>query len=183
MSDEPKFDFSRVLQRTPEEIRADEDEQAENEKRARQLPESPEKRQYLHALGTEKDARANIDAVIGGLEIQDSPKAENILTAALQFYRARLAESLFWQGNFAEAAELESRTQAKAEYELYASSMNRLDAPVCDCTNIQIASPSSAKGVSVPAKRIVQTVFVESLDKSVDFLKCEKCQCLFAVSK
>lgn len=183
MPDEPKFDFSKILQRTPDEIRADAEEQAENEKRAKKLPESPEKRQYLHALGTERDARANIDALIGGLEMTLTPERENILSAALHFYRSRLAEAMFWQGNFAEAVELEARLAQKVEYELYANSMDRLDRGVCECTAIQIPSLTSAKGTSVAARRTIQTVFVESLDKSVDFIKCEKCRSLFAVSK
>lgn len=105
-------------------------------------------------------------------------------SVAVAYYKAAIGQpktidSLFWQGRFAEAAEL-AIGQNKTEYQAFDDALVDLDMPVCSCEPIQFGNDISAKGTSVPSKREIQRVYVGTLQKEVKFIKCDGCQEIYA---
>lgn len=98
--------------------------------------------------------------------------------------KPRLAQAKYWQGDFVgAAADLTKTDPAKAaEYLVFADALTDLDKAECQHTTIQVKGGRSAKGVSVPAKREIQRIYVGSLEKEVAFIKCERCKKVFARS-
>lgn len=164
-----EFDLKKILRRTPEEIRDDEDAQAESAKRlGGKLAASPAAANYRFAVGMEKDARDYF-------AVNKRKKAKNY-----QIYLRRLAESLFLQGKFKDAAAAAPDGAQKIEYGQYAAAADRSGTGICDCPPVQFQSGKSAKGVKIPARREVQTVYSQPLEREISFIFCDSCRKLFA---
>jgi hypothetical protein len=93
-----------------------------------------------------------------------------------------LAQSLYQQGKFAEAAKWMSDPTKKREYEKQAKAYERLGEPMCLCpiTMREQADPNG-KVWLVPSKR--ETYHrVYAVDEEIRFVKCDACDGLFALS-
>jgi hypothetical protein len=154
----PPFNRNAVLRRTPEQI----DDDAREQRLAATR---------LGPMVTESPAMAHYRAARG---------SESRMYRTGRQDDERLAEAWFWQGKFRIAGHLTTNVTKAREYLEFASAIDHLDHPTCFCSPIQMPDGRSAKGVSVPAKREIQRVFVESLGKEVKFIKCERCKMLFA---
>lgn len=151
-----------VLNRTPEEIAEDAAAQEAAADRLRPLvTDSVAVAHYKNAVG-----------VINGMMMSKKIDYE------------RLAEAQFWKGEFKEAIETltlsESVNQTKRkEYTAYFDALELIGF-ICNCEPIQIRMPGSAKGEPTPARREIQRVFVAKIQQEVAFIKCERCNQLYA---
>ncbi len=107
---------------------------------------------------------------------------EQAARAAIANAHGRLAESLFWQGKFVEAANCEIGEAKGEEYIRYHEAMESLDCVPCSCKPIQTASKASAKGQTVDCRREIQRIFVADIQREVKFIYCDTCKILFAQS-
>lgn len=152
-----KFDRTPALRRTPAQIADDQEMQDEARMRlAPQITDSPAVIHYKTAVASCPNLEGK-----GGRKDQ-------------------LAENYFWQGRFEEAAMVSANPVKRAEYLEFAKAMG--GEAVCSCPPIQLRSASSAKGMSVDARREIQRVFIGSFQKEVKFIGCEQCKSLFAVA-
>jgi hypothetical protein len=105
---------------------------------------------------------------------------ERELTGGISQIFEQVAEAMFWQGKFAAASFMTDDEAKREDFKAHDAAMQKLDAPVCTCPDIRMPSPTNAKGVSSPARREIQRVFVGSIGKEVAFIRCETCKGLFA---
>lgn len=147
-----------ILTRTPDQVAEDAAIQAEAEHR-------------LGHLVPNTVAGAHYKAAAGAFKAIANSKNPDL---------TRLADALFWMGRFRHASCVGESHPKYTEYERFADAFDRLNRGICSCAPIQMAGGGTAKGVSVPARRPIQRVFVGSLGKEVIFITCERCKQLFA---
>lgn len=172
------FDKEGFLKRTQEQIDDDNAMQEKNRQRlSKFISESPAKAIYKFAIGEEAFARENLDLIAE--EIGKNRKGTRQATRDdLRTNRAillkKLSHSLFNQGRFDEAVDVEQGDDWLKFLE-YKMAYRALDAPLCACKDRQVANGRDAKGDMIPARRVVDVIFIGELEKEVSFIKCDVC--------
>lgn len=148
------------------------------------LQMTPEVKAELEALDKENEARLGplVSDSLSFRVYEGARVTEQNARITIDHAHEMIAESLFWQGGFALAAESTKDPVKATEWRRFSKAFDNLDKPVCLCGPQQIRIPGSAKAGTIPARREIQAVWVGMLEREVKFIQCDVCKQLFAQS-